>query len=333
MIEPIKLKGLDILLTYRCTGHCVHCCYRAGPGRSETMTVAEVEGYLAAVANQPLEWVLLFGGEPFLLPDLLRASVALAAPLARVLVFTNGYWAKDTDTALQRLADLQQAGLDYIMFSVDAFHQAQTPLTRVAVGIDAARELGYHTIEIDNRCLEEPDADNCFNRRTRALMTRLAELCDLSGVNVLQGPSRVVGRAADQLSPYLGTQTTLPVKCPLPGYLGSDLRTPAGVEIHPGGWVNLCAGLALGNARQRPLNEILTGYDPDAHPIISVLTREGPAGLLRLAQRHGYSFAGGYADGCHLCYQARRFLRHDYPDHLAPTHPYEKEVSTRVLQL
>jgi wyosine [tRNA(Phe)-imidazoG37] synthetase (radical SAM superfamily) len=329
----IQLRGIDILLTYECTGRCVHCCYRAGPGRNETMTVAQVEGYLAAVADQPLEWVLLFGGEPFLFPDLLRASIALAAPLAPVLVFTNGYWATDPDTARQRLADIQAAGLDYILFSVDAFHQAHVPLERIAIGIEAARELGYRTIEIDNRCLEEPDVDNFFNRRTRAHMTRLAELCDLSGVKVTQGPSQMVGRAADQLSPFLARRITPSTECPLPDYLGGDLRAPTGVEIHPGGWVNLCAGLALGNARQRPLDEILADYDPDAHPIVRVLAQEGPLGLLRLAQRHGFSLPGGYVDGCHLCYQARCFLRPHYPNHLAPAHPYIEGIAMTVLQL
>ncbi|MBE9507910.1 MAG: radical SAM protein [Chloroflexi bacterium] len=329
----IKLRELDLLLTYACSGRCAHCCYRAGPGRRETMSLAEVESYLEAVADQPLEWILLFGGEPFLCPDLLRASVALAAPLARVLVFTNGCWATDPDTARQRLAGLQAAGLDYILFSVDGFHQAHVVLERVAIGIEAARELGYSTIEIDNRCLGEPDSDNFFNRRTRDDMARLAELCDLSGVNLAQGPARMVGRAADQLSPFLARQTAPPAECPLPGYLGGDLRAPTGVEIHPGGWVNLCAGLALGNARERPLAEILADYDPDGHPIIRVLAQEGPAGLLRLAQRHGYSLPGGYVDGCHLCYQVRRFLRPHYPDHLAPAHPYSEGVPMTVLQL
>jgi hypothetical protein len=212
--------------------------------------------------------------------------------------------------------------LNYILFSVDAFHQTHTPLERVAVGIEAARGLGYHTIEIDNRFLEEPDADNVFNRRTQALMTRLAELCDLTDVNVLRGLSRIVGRAADQLSPHVARQVSPPAKCTPPGYLGGDLRAPTGVEIHPGGWVNLCAGLALGNTRQRPLDEILVGYDADAHPIIRVLAREGPPGLLQLAQRQGYSPAGDYVDGCHLCYEARRFLHRQYPNHLAPAHPY-----------
>lgn len=92
----------------------------------------------------------------------------------------------------------------------------------------------------------------------------------------------------------LPTQTVLPAKCTLLDYLGTDIRAPRMVEIHPGGWVNLCAGLALGNAHQRPLDEILAEYDPDAHPLIGVLAREGPSGLLKLAQRHGYSPARGY---------------------------------------
>jgi wyosine [tRNA(Phe)-imidazoG37] synthetase (radical SAM superfamily) len=329
----IQLEGLNLLLTYRCTGRCAHCCYRAGPHRRETMAVAEVESYLSAAANQPLEWILLFGGEPFIVPDLLRSSVALASRLARVLVFTNGYWATDPDTARHRLADLQAAGLDHILFSVDAFHQAHAPLDRVATGIQAARELGYGTIEIDNRCLGDPEAENTYNRRTRELMARLAESHDLSDVRTYRGASQMVGRALDQLASFLPTQSTPPARCPLPDYLGGDLRAPTAVEIHPGGWVNLCAGLSLGNAQERSLDEILASYDPDAHPIIGPLAQEGPAGLLRLAKEYGHSLPGGYVDGCHLCYQARTLLCSRYPDHLAPAYAYTEGMSLPVLRL
>jgi hypothetical protein len=319
----MELRGLDIILTYDCTGRCAHCCYRAGPGQHGTMTVAEVEGYLMAVADQPLEGILLFGGEPFLCYDLLRASIPLAASLAlQVYVFTNGSWATDPGTARRRLAGLQEVGLEYILFSVDAFHQAHVPLERVAIGIEAARDLGYSTIHVDNRFLGEPETDNAHNRRTRANMARLAERCDLTDVTVYQGPARMVGRAADELSRRLPAQRAAADHCPVPDYLGGDLREPTGIEIHPGGWVNFCAGLALGRTRERPLGQILADYTPDTHPIIRVLAQEGPAGLLRLAQRHGYTPKQGYADGCHLCYEARRFLRPHYPDQLAPAHPY-----------
>jgi hypothetical protein len=286
------------------------------------MTLEEVEAYLAAVADQPLEGILLFGGEPFVCYDLLRESIPLAASLAQVYVFTNGSWATDPATARRRLADLQAVGLDYILFSVDDFHQQRIPLRRIAIGIEAARELGFPTINIDNRYLGEPEIDNAFNRRTRANMARLAELCDLSGIRIYEGPARIVGRAVDELSHHLVPTSAPSDSCPLPDYLGGDLRAPTGVEIHPGGWVNLCAGLALGNARERPLQEILASYDPDAHAIISVLVREGPRGLVRLAQHHGYAAADDYVDGCHMCYEARRFLQPFYPDQLAPLQPY-----------
>jgi hypothetical protein len=319
----VELKGLDILLTYDCTGRCAHCCYRAGPGQDGTMTVTEVARYLQEVADQPVDGVLLFGGEPFLCYDLLRECIPLAASLApHVYVFTNGYWATDADTARRRLAGLRKAGLDYILFSADAFHQAHVPLERIALGIEAARDLGYTTIDVDNRFLGESGTDNAFNRRTRANMARLAELCDLRDIRLYQGPARMVGRAADELSHRLPARAVAADQCPLPDYLGGDLRAPTGVEIHPGGWVNFCAGLALGHARERSLDSILNDYDPDAHPIIRVLADEGPAGLLRLAERRGYARAEGYVDGCHLCYETRRFLRPYYPRHLAPAHPY-----------
>jgi organic radical activating enzyme len=318
------VTGLDLILTYECTSRCAHCCYRAGPGRDDTMTLAEVESYLAGVAEQPIEWILLFGGEPFIRYELLRGSVALAARQAAVLVFTNGSWATDPGTARQLLGQLQEAGLNQILFSVDAFHQEHVPLERIAVGIQAARALGYGTIEIDNRCLGEPDADNAFNRRTQELMRRLGELCDLADVRLYRGPSRMMGRAADELSSYAAPQTGPFDKCVVPDWLGDDIREARTVEIHPGGWVNLCAGIALGNANRRPLEEIVAGHDPDAHPIIRVLAQEGPAGLLRLAQRHGYAPEGAFVDGCHLCDHVRRFLQPYYPDHLAPTCVYEE---------
>jgi hypothetical protein len=175
---------------------------------------------------------------------------------------------------------------------------------------------------VDNRCLGQPDEDNASNRRTREIMEHLAQMCDLDGVQVYQGSSRMVGRAADRLRPPAAAQPGSLDKCVVPGWLGEDIRRPTTVEIHPGGWVNLCAGIALGNARQRPLDLILDVYDPHTHPIIGPLVREGPLGLLVLAERHGYAPEAAYVDACHMCYQVRRFLQPHYPGELAPAHVY-----------
>ena len=55
--------------------------------------------------------------------------------------------------------------------------------------------------------------------------------------------------------------------------------------------------------REHPLNQILAGCGPDAHPIARVS-------------------ADGSSGGCHLWYEAWRFLRPLYPDYLAPVQPY-----------
>jgi hypothetical protein len=322
----IRLNGIDIILTYECTNRCSHCCYRGGPGRDHTMSLPEVEGYLAGIEGHRVKYILLFGGEPFLCYNLLRDSVKAAASLAKVLVFTNGFWAEDLGSAKLRLSGLQEAGLDQILFSVDSFHQRYVPLERIAVGITAAQELGYGTIEIDNRFLVGSEADNPHDRKTGELMARLTELCELRGVHLHRGPSRVIGRASDELSRELPNRSAFPASCPLPDYLGADLRAPTGVEIHPGGWVNLCEGLALGNAQQTGLGEILEGYSVEAHPVISVLAEEGPSGLLRLAGRHGFTGTTGHVSACHLCYEVRRFLQPLYPDLLSPAAMYDETL-------
>jgi len=55
------------------------------------------------------------------------------------------------------------------------------------------------------------------------------------------------------------------------------------IEINPGGWVNLCAGIAFDSIGEHPLRKILADYDPEMHPIISVLAQEGRAGPSPLA--------------------------------------------------
>ena len=60
-------------------------------------------------------------------------------------------------------------------------------------------------------------------------------------------------------------------------------------------------------------------YRPNDHPVIGPLLHGGPAGLLR---RHELEPAPGYADACHLCYDARCRLRARLPDVLTPDQMY-----------
>jgi hypothetical protein len=95
------------------------------------------------------------------------------------------------------------------------------------------------------------------------------------------------------------------------------------VSIDPYGYVQLCSGISIGNAKERKLSEIIKTYDPQAHPILKALFEGGPAGLAKIAISYGFN-PTEYADDCHLCYEARKALLKHYPQYLAPAIWYER---------
>ena len=90
----------------------------------------------------------------------------------------------------------------------------------------------------------------------------------------------------------------------------------------PFGELHICQGISLGNLLRLGLREIWDSYDPDSHPIIAPLLAGGPA---ELARRYGLDHKAGYADACHLCYEARRALRERFPDILTLDQMYGVE--------
>jgi hypothetical protein len=85
------------------------------------------------------------------------------------------------------------------------------------------------------------------------------------------------------------------------------------------GFVQICPGIAIGNACQDPLNEILENYEIQKHNILSVLAEHGPSGLI---EQSGVLAESTFADACHGCYSARKMLIDQYPDWLGPRHVY-----------
>jgi hypothetical protein len=89
--------------------------------------------------------------------------------------------------------------------------------------------------------------------------------------------------------------------------------------VDPFGNLHICQGISLGNLFRTPLRDVCAGYRPQTHPIIGPLLAGGPA---ELARRYELPHANAYADACHLCYEARRALRGQFPDILTPNQMY-----------
>jgi hypothetical protein len=319
----------DFLVTFKCPSKCRHCCYRAGPERTGSMQLGDMQGYLEELCNtQPLESVGAHGGEPFLYFELLSSFFEKAKELGieKRWVITNGFWAKTEKIAKMKLKKLNKAGLGSITFSVDGFHQEFISLDTVRKGIEAAVEIDFERVCVDSYFLGHPDLANSYNVVTRRA---LEELSNLEGVEFHLRKADLEGRGAE-LASIVQLKKEIPMdKCQAPFWIGEDIEDPRGVEIDFAGNVTLCPGILIGNAKSHSLSKILENYNCSEHPILSIIAREGPMGLWKLALEKGYSKKRDFADECHLCYEMRRFLWKHYPEHLAPKNCYFENISTQ----
>jgi len=244
------------------------------------------------------------GGEPFLNFELLVEVVAIAHRLGihSTFVETNCYWCTDEQTALDKLSQLKQAGLDGMLISANPFVLEYVPFERT---LRAARiggqvfpggvlvyqpffyqqfcDLGLHgTLSLEEYLLKAPDG--------------------LQHAELLPG-----GRVSYALSPLF---RTYPAECFSDTSCQHELIRDWHVHIdNYGNYVpGYCAGLALGDAHDlRTMCE--EGLDLDARPILSALLT-GMGELRRLAKANDYDEKEGYISKCHLCIDIRRHLAH-----------------------
>jgi MoaA/NifB/PqqE/SkfB family radical SAM enzyme len=293
----MTLTGLHILLTNQCTFECDHCFVWSGPFRKGTLTVPQLADVLGQARDvKTVKWIYFEGGEPFLYHGLLRFGVRRAAAMGfKVGIVSNAYWATTPEDAREWLRDLG-GRLEDLTVSCDGFHGDEEQVRRVGFAEQAAKELGipFGTIAIAG-AEEAPQMKGHLPEGEFGVMYR--------------------GRAAEKLAPMASTQPPSRfTECPY-----ENLRSPGRVHLDPEGNLHVCQGIVMGNLFRTPLREICETWDPERHPITGPLLAGGP---LELARRHGVPMAEGYADACHLCYEARAALRSRYPGELGPGQMY-----------
>jgi hypothetical protein len=274
--------------------------------------------------DNPVSRMTLIGGEVLLDPDRAIAigKIARRYGIDGVEINTNGSWATDEQAALQMLEKVTDAGLELPAISVDAFHLRHVPRERVLCVMKAGRRLGLD-LKGSSQLLQAEDAPNRYDEETR----RIAEWFGARGFDVVTGPPGSVvfqGRAVNLAHEHPGPRTIPQDTCPgVPWFATSDFRQLGGIQIDAFGWVMVEHGICIGNARQRPLGEILDSYDPDRHSILRVLMNEGPVGLTRIPEASGFRLRKeGYLSKCHLCHEVRTYLRPRMPHVLAPSNCY-----------
>ena len=296
--HPIELKGVHLLLTYKCDGECDHCFVWSGPMAPGTMTLSHVAEIIRQASEvESVDSVYFEGGEPFLFYPLLLKGVELARQAGfDVGIVSNAYWAESEEDAVLWLKPIVDLGIADLSLSTDDYHGEEESARRVANASAAAKRLGVEVgvmrvKQVDACCAEKDATDDAGNVFFR-------------------------GRAAVKLAdkvPFASSQSF--TECPEePPNIGR-------VHIDAYGHVLFCQGISIGNVNEMPLKQIISRFSPENHPLIGPLTREGPLGL---AREQSVLVDEQYADACHMCYDIRCRLRAEgrFKEELLPDQAY-----------
>ncbi len=309
--EPMSVKYWSfagLMLTYWCNARCASCYLRCSPGHDERMDA----GFALRIWRELIDAcphgcrIHLTGGEAFgdwgsLIELARRAQGEQLRPLEKIE--TNAFWATDRQIVRRRLAALDEAGMVKLVISADPYHQQFVPIARCRLLAKEAMELlGAQRVQVRWRDWLAGGCD------TDALPADERESLFLH--YAASGRDRMTGRATDTLAGRLAAH-------PAEAFEGSSCRDALlrsrHVHVGPDGLVmpGACAGIVLGRALDESISSIWRRLenDFDGRPIVGVLSRKGPAGLLDEAQAAGFRPSpDGYASKCHLCWSLRKFF-------------------------
>jgi len=290
------------LITERCNIACSHCWFSSGPDKTARMGLGEACGYIDQAGEIPsVRWISFTGGEPLLLPEMIRRLVGHASKMGlKTECVTNCFWASTEEEALMQMGRLKDAGLDVINISADDFHQRHIPFDRVRNCYRAAERLGLKVVIM-----------SAVARSSKLGVREVVELLGNQGIRIVGGGAQGVSTSALAVETAfipVGRAAEIPEDerirgdGPLEGPCGVVLRD---IAIAPSGRVLPCcsaAGLAevaeVGNLRRDGLRRLIE--EASRLRLFRVLSTEGPSGLQRLI---GSRRSEGYVNRCHLCYE------------------------------
>lgn len=318
------MRTLKVNLLYHCTAQCQHCRFGCTNEGEPVLPDFELP-YLVAErlkAALGLDMAVVLGGEPGLFhSETVKLLQRLKSLGIATRLETNGFWAGSYEDAVRFLEPLVELET-YVMLSLDGFHDPYVPLDHVINAAKACKALGVN-YNLELPYLDIHNKDNDVDRRTEELFTLF---CNAVGDEIpkYMGPVLFVGRAAETFGEQFALGRGIPQETctAVPWWPDGELDTTDLVILEPGGYITKGCGIAIGNAYERDVAEILKGYNAWEHPVFSVLMKEGPAGLAKMAEQYGFHMKKDYADKCHLCYEARKSLKPYFDSLLKPDQHY-----------
>jgi len=281
----LKIKRIEFIVTFQCTGRCSHCSMGTSIGKNPD-GCSHVDGTKAAEAVKWLEEhyeigsVMTFGGEPLMYPDDVCAihKSAMDAGIPKRQLITNGYFSKDPARIAEVAGRLAASGLNEALISVDDFHQQRIPLEPVKEFAEAVKEAGI-SARLSPAWLVNREYAHPINARTEALLKEF-DLPVGSGNDIF-----MAGNAIDNLAEhYPPPALNMADRCGSMPYT-SPLTDIDSISIAPNGDVEACS-FVIGNIYREHISEIVARYDPFENETMRAVMQGVPA-MLEFAEAHG----------------------------------------------
>ncbi|WP_069812301.1 radical SAM protein [Streptomyces sp. TP-A0874] len=292
-LRPQPAAGLLVTLTRRCPLSCAHCSTGSGPASAERPDPGDLRRFVASFTGRDRpEVMMLTGGEPLLMPGLVR-DLALSAREkgTRTAVLSGMFFARarTVPKAVLRAA----ASVDHFSASLDLHHEREVPREKVFA---ALRELSATGTRVSLH-LTGTGPDDPYLAEATAAVDR-----EFGGtLPVLVNEIRAFGRAAAWARPARAVRTddgAAPAPCamaawPVVAFDGTVIaccnqhavdRRPVPPHLRLGH----VAEDTWGTVRARALDS----------PLLRMVRTVGP---LHLRARHAPNEppAASYCDACH----------------------------------
>lgn len=173
IIEMPFLKNVGLMVTYRCQIACPHCIIKAGPHRTEAVSIREAFEWIDQVVSYRgghIKILSLTGGEPLYDLDLLKKIAEYGASHGLFIsAVTNAFWASSVSKATEILQELPE--IRTIAISTDTYHLENIPFSQVRNAIRSAKKMNLmYSISVCTESYEDPQF-----RTLMRLLTRMGE--------------------------------------------------------------------------------------------------------------------------------------------------------------
>ncbi len=287
--EYMNLNRLEFIVTYQCSGKCIHCSVgeqlNYSKGGKSVLPEKATKAIEALADIFDITSVMTFGGEPLLYPEVVCAihQKALECGIASRQLITNGYFTRSKAKRTEVANRLSLAGINDLLLSVDAFHQEKIPIEAVHQFACDIVEAGLKGISLQPAWVINEETDNIYNTKTHEILLQFSDL----GLPISTGDNIfMAGNAVKYLAQYYPPpHLSLADKCGSMPYT-EPLTEVSSLSIVPNGDVMIC-GFVIGNIYAEDITEIVHRYDPYQNEYMRAIIQSGAAGLLSCAKKAG----------------------------------------------